>query len=779
MAKHGLKTYLSIPLAMSLFFLSGQVAADEVTTSTNTTPAPTEGTTTAASQEDVSTTTETTVASEKTEETPVTTPSSETPVAEVEVPAQPTATATQVAPAAYEVVLTDVPTEIGKVFVPTWSDAGGQNDLVWYEAKKREDSRYAVTIDLGKHHYNDGRYQVHSYGQHKETGQLVWLDNTEFTANHNHTVTAEQTATGLAINIKSDGMTDYSKVRFAVWSSDQGQDDLRWYSADAQGRALASYSNHRGLGKYHVHAYLEDGGYHWLGHQDTQLAAPQVQSEVTKLTDTKYQVKLTNVPAYIREVKAPTWSDNGGQNDINWYTMDRQGDNTYLLTLDLANHNFDAGFYHIHLYGRTSLSDGGLVFLGHNHLTATIKHGVTVDQTTEGLSLNFSSNTVTDYSKVRFAVWSSERGQDDLRWYSADAQGRALAAYNNHVGTGLYHVHTYLQNGSNFQFLGFADTTISAPTGRTEITKLTDTKYQIKVSDVPLYVTEVVVPTWSEKNGQDDIQWYVAEKQDATTYLLTIELSKHRYDTGFYHAHIYGRSRLAQNSLVWLTASEGFTVVDETVTDYRSRSSASQGDYQVINRKIFLDAGHGGKDPGAVYFGQHEKALNLTMQELVKSSLEREGYEVITSRDDDRFVELLERSRLVNQTLSDLFLSIHFNAATNADARGIETYYYAYNPDYPARINPNFHNDAERLSRSAYLAQAIHQEMLGQTGAVDNGVRRETFSVLRETTAPAVLVELGYMSNREDFKKIVEPAYQAKLADGIVKGVLNYYRRYS
>ncbi|WP_425314538.1 N-acetylmuramoyl-L-alanine amidase [Streptococcus thoraltensis] len=208
-------------------------------------------------------------------------------------------------------------------------------------------------------------------------------------------------------------------------------------------------------------------------------------------------------------------------------------------------------------------------------------------------------------------------------------------------------------------------------------------------------------------------------------------------------------------------------------------SSASQGNYAKVNKIIYLDAGHGGADPGATYAGITEKSLNLKMQSLVRSKLERLGYKVITTRDTDAYLDLLPRSKKANQSIADLFVSIHFNASTSGRANGIETYYYQYYPEYQPAINKTYHNNAERLKRSAVLASAIQTAAVSATGAKDNGVLRETFAVLRETTAPAVLLELGYMSNYAERNRITNSAYQEKLAQAIVSGILSYYKTYS
>ncbi|MGV3051513.1 N-acetylmuramoyl-L-alanine amidase, partial [Streptococcus hyovaginalis] len=226
------------------------------------------------------------------------------------------------------------------------------------------------------------------------------------------------------------------------------------------------------------------------------------------------------------------------------------------------------------------------------------------------------------------------------------------------------------------------------------------------------------------------------------------------------------------------------TPVPSPVASTTSRSastakSASQGNYDVFNRIVYLDAGHGGTDPGAVYFGTHEKALNLEIQKRVKSKLEAQGFRVELTRSSDTGLDLLPRSEKANKTSSDIFVSIHFNAASTPSVNGIETYYYQSYAEYPARVNAQYHNNAQRLNLSASLASSIQSKLIANTGARNAGVKRQTFAVLRETTAPAVLLELGYMSNNAEFAKISSAAYQEKLATGIVQGIADYYKKHA
>lgn len=193
---------------------------------------------------------------------------------------------------------------------------------------------------------------------------------------------------------------------------------------------------------------------------------------------------------------------------------------------------------------------------------------------------------------------------------------------------------------------------------------------------------------------------------------------------------------------------------------------------------IFLDPGHGGRDSGAFYYNVAEKDLNMQIYRKLRTKLEELGYKVLTSRDSDIDVDFVtERSRMVNKTNSDIFISIHFNATGNtySKASGIQTYSYSDEPDYPSKINQYWHNHPDRMSESKRLAAAIHSSLLAETGAKDAGLLESSFAVLRETAKPAVLLELGYMDNFSENQQIRDSRYQDKLVAGIVKGIQKYY----
>lgn len=199
------------------------------------------------------------------------------------------------------------------------------------------------------------------------------------------------------------------------------------------------------------------------------------------------------------------------------------------------------------------------------------------------------------------------------------------------------------------------------------------------------------------------------------------------------------------------------------------------GNYKNV---VFLDPGHGGRDPGAVYNGLREKDLNMSIYRKLRSELEKLGYTVLTSRDSDVYVDYVtERSEMVNKTDADVFISIHFNATgvPGANRSGVETYIYEPDEGITPRINKVAHDDPTRLSESKRLADNIHNSVVSVAGANDRGVHGSNYAVLRETVKPAVLIELGYMDSPE-YKKISDDKYQSKLVEGLVKGLRNFYK---
>ena len=172
---------------------------------------------------------------------------------------------------------------------------------------------------------------------------------------------------------------------------------------------------------------------------------------------------------------------------------------------------------------------------------------------------------------------------------------------------------------------------------------------------------------------------------------------------------------------------------------------------------VVIDAGHGGQDPGATSrTGYYEKTVNLQVARKVSSLLRQKGLRAIMTRDGDEFIELEERAAIANRNNANLFVSIHCDSMENSSKRGF-TIYIARSSSWEARR----------------AATAIAREM-AKTGLDDQGIRQADYKVLIYTEGPAVLVELGYLSNYQEAGLLKDSSFQNRMAEAIADGVAGF-----
>lgn len=190
-----------------------------------------------------------------------------------------------------------------------------------------------------------------------------------------------------------------------------------------------------------------------------------------------------------------------------------------------------------------------------------------------------------------------------------------------------------------------------------------------------------------------------------------------------------------------------------STVNLESRGAKSRGYY-----KVFIDAGHGGTDPGALGYGYRESDLNLQVAKKVESKLKSKGIDVKMSRNSDIFYSLSERAEMANDYGADAFVSIHQNSAETKSANGIETYY-------------NRKKEEDRP-----LSNDIQKQVISQTGANNRGVKNAEFTVLVKSKMISALVECGFITNELEVKKLSDSSYQDKLATGIANGIEEYLK---
>ena len=169
--------------------------------------------------------------------------------------------------------------------------------------------------------------------------------------------------------------------------------------------------------------------------------------------------------------------------------------------------------------------------------------------------------------------------------------------------------------------------------------------------------------------------------------------------------------------------------------------------------KVFIDAGHGGRDNGSSYMDRVEDKINFQIANKVEEKLKKLGIDVETSRESDEYVSLRERAKKSNLSGADVFVSIHQNSADDTNAKGLETFYY---------------NESDKN-----FAQKMQNSLLNYTNGNNRGFKKGNLQVLRDNKAPAVLVECGFISNEDEGNKLITNEYQEKVANGIVEGIIS------
>jgi N-acetylmuramoyl-L-alanine amidase len=235
----------------------------------------------------------------------------------------------------------------------------------------------------------------------------------------------------------------------------------------------------------------------------------------------------------------------------------------------------------------------------------------------------------------------------------------------------------------------------------------------------------------------------------------------------------------------------------ETLPEVKPLSLAQQLGLGV--KKIVLDPGHGGKDPGAMAFGLKEKDIVLDIAKRLAPALKKElNCEVVLTRKDDTFISLEERTAIANTNNADLFLSLHINAHQSAKVRGIETYYLNLTTNaeamrVAARENAtSTHQMSElqdilsdimknsKIDESSRLAQQVHNSILAEVdkrgfGDIKNlGVKQAPFYVLIGAQMPAILIELAFISNEKDVENLKNATFIEMLTREISEGIRAY-----
>ena len=382
----------------------------------------------------------------------------------------------------FDVVISDVkaPNGVRTVSVPIWSETGGQDDLVWYTANRQANGTYTVNVKASDHKNSTGLYNVHLYYV-QNNGQMTGVGGTSTT-----------------VVIGKSNQTPVSA-------------DLTIAKSEKDGTFTITAKNLQGFAGY-------------------------------------------------KEMKIPFWSHANGMKDIVWYTPTRQADGSYTVTTKANDHENADGKYEAQVFYVDAQGQNKFVKKAFIDYTATKPANAVAADLTITKSEKDGTFTITaknlqgfdGYKEVKIPFWSHANGMKDIIWYTptrqADGSYTVTAKASDHENAdGKYEAQVFyadVQGQNKFVKKAFIDyKNQSRSTGTLLIqnnNKDTGT-FDVIIKDVysPKGVQTVQVPTWSDKDGQDDIRWYEATRQANGDYKVSVKASDHKNSTGKYHVHLY------------------------------------------------------------------------------------------------------------------------------------------------------------------------------------------------------------------------------------------------
>ncbi|MEJ8771966.1 GBS Bsp-like repeat-containing protein [Streptococcus sp. HCA-5024] len=478
---------------------------------------------------------------------------------------------------AFDAVVSNItsPGGVKEVLVPSWSLEKGQDDLIWHKATKQTDGSYRVTIKASEHKGNKGNYRADAYivdnsgERHYIAEQVVSVDYVRpsgvLKIENNNPVAG--TFDAVVSNIVAP--TGLKEVLVPSWSLENGQDDLVWHKATRQAdgsyRVTIKASDHKNsTGNYRADAYIVDDSNNRFYLTEKVVEVHQVKPSGTVTIENNntekgtFDAVIRNVvaPYGLKEVLVPTWSNKNGQDDLVWHKAERQSDGSYRATIKASDHKNDTGKFNVHIYYVDQNNKKNYITETITEVqqvkpsgTVTIENNNTVTGTFEAVVRDVVAPN--GLKEVLIPTWSDSNGPDDLVWHKAvrqsDGSYRATIKASDHKNEdGKYNIHVYYVDQNN-QRNYITETTTEVRQARRSGTILIQNNnkdagtFDVIIKDVysPKGVRTVQVPTWSDKDGQDDIRWYEATRQANGDYKVSVKASDHKNSTGKYHVHLY------------------------------------------------------------------------------------------------------------------------------------------------------------------------------------------------------------------------------------------------
>ena len=483
----------------------------------------------------------------------------------------------------FDVVISNVkaPNGVETVSVPIWSEINGQDDIIWYTANRQNNGTYTVNVKASAHKNSTGLYNIHLYYVQKD-GQLTGVGGTTTQVFIGKTPEQLKPKASFAIenNNAKAGTFDavitnisaplgVKEVLVPSWSLENGQDDLIWHKAtkqtDGSYRVTIKASEHKGTkGNYRADAYIEDNSNnrHYIAEKVVAVdyARPSgvltIENNNTAAGTFDAVVRNIVAPTGLKEVLVPSWSLAGGQDDLIWHKATRQADGSYRVTIKATDHKNSTGNYRADAYIEDNSNNRHYIAekvvavdYARPSGVLTIENNNTAAGTFDAVVRNIVAPT--GLKEVLVPSWSLAGGQDDLIWHKATRQADGsyrvtIKATDHKNSTGKYRADAYLVDDSNKRFYlteKVVEVTQTRPSASLFIENnnadLGTFDAVIRNIVAPNGVKEVLVPSWSLVNGQDDLVWHKASRQSDGSYRVTIKSSEHKNSLGNYRADVY------------------------------------------------------------------------------------------------------------------------------------------------------------------------------------------------------------------------------------------------
>ena len=483
---------------------------------------------------------------------------------------------------------------VSRVMMPTWTEANGQDDIVWHQASVSGNTA-SFYVPVSAHKGESGAYITHIYvydrqGQFALKGENVTVPASTSASSSlsiGDVSITELSASGYRVTAKINAPSGVSKVLMPTWTNANGQDDLVWHQASVNGDTATFYvpsSAHKGeSGAYTTHIYLYDKAGKLAPLKGVNVTVPSAavtpsssfsigDVSVTELSASGYRVTAKiNAPSGVSKVLMPTWTNANGQDDLVWHQASVNGD-TATFYVPSSAHKGESGAYttHIYLYdkaGKLAPLKGVNVTVPSAAVTPSSSFSIGDVSVTElsasGYRVTAKINAPSGVSKVLMPTWTNANGQDDLVWHQASVNGDTATFYvpsSAHKGeSGAYTTHIYLYDNAG-KLAPLKGVNVTVPSGANPggssgnnngsgtgvlsmaipyVTELSSNGFRVTIQfNAPAGYKKVSTAVWTAANGQDDLVWHnmTVSGNTATCY---VPVSEHKNEHGSYIVNAY------------------------------------------------------------------------------------------------------------------------------------------------------------------------------------------------------------------------------------------------